>query len=113
DLNASIDVVRRRKRERRSSGDPGQLESVADAKVSAAVESVALGEFGSEVTKALAELPQGPRSALDLAYFKGLTHTEIAEKLEVQIGTAKTWVRTGLQTLRERLARFVEPGRSS
>ena len=51
--------------------------------------------------------------ALDLAYFSGMTHTEIAEKLKVPLGTAKTWVRTGLQTLRERLARFVEPNRKS
>jgi RNA polymerase sigma-70 factor (ECF subfamily) len=113
--NASIDAIRRRKREKRvgSGGDPGVLDGVADARASESSEGVALDEFGSAVRVALGELPQGPRKALDLAYFNGLTHSEIAEKLQVPLGTAKTWVRTGLQTLRERLARFIEPGRSS
>lgn len=111
--NAAIDAVRRRKRERRSVVGAEHLEAVVDAKTSGALDEAALGEFGKQVRAALDELPQGPRRALDLAYYSGLTHTEIAERLEVPLGTAKTWVRTGLISLRERLARFLEPGRGA
>lgn len=111
--NASIDVVRRRKREKRSVTGAEALESVLDPSAPQALDQAALGEFGVQVRSALGELPQGPRRALELAFFAGLTHTEVAEKLEVPLGTAKTWVRTGLITLRERLARFLEAGRGS
>jgi len=107
--NAAIDVLRKRKRDRRST-DPELLDIVADERVTGALDGVALKEFSVEVKKALAELPDGPRKALDLAYFSGLSQSEIASRLKVPLGTAKTWVRSGLTTLRERLARFLGEG---
>jgi len=107
--NAAIDVLRKRKRDRRAAGDE-MLEAVADARVPGALDGVALDEFSSEVKKALAELPDGPRKALDLAYFAGLTQSEIAQKLGIPLGTAKTWVRNGLMSLRERLGKFLGEG---
>lgn len=110
--NAAIDVLRKRKRVKRSAGDD-MLEAVADGRVTAALDGVALGEFSSEVRKALAELPEGPRKAIDLAYFAGLTQTEIAQKMGVPLGTAKTWVRSGLMSLRDRLGQFLGEGRDA
>ncbi len=107
--NAAIDIVRKRKRDKRAAGDD-MLEAVADVRVSGALDGVALEEFSSEVKKALAELPDGPRKALDLAYFAGLTQSEIAVKLGIPLGTAKTWVRSGLLSLRDRLGRFLGEG---
>jgi RNA polymerase sigma-70 factor (ECF subfamily) len=107
--NAAIDVVRKRKRDRKAT-DPEMLEVVADERVTGALDGVALEEFSVAVKKALSELPDGPRKALDLAYFAGLSQSEIASKLKVPLGTAKTWVRSGLMTLRERLARFLGEG---
>jgi len=52
------------------------------------------------VRNALAALPQEQRQALELAYFEGLTHSEIAERTGDPLGTVKTRLRTALATLR-------------
>jgi RNA polymerase sigma-70 factor (ECF subfamily) len=55
------------------------------------------------VRAALAELPEDQRQALLLAYFRGLSHTEIARALDQPLGTVKTRIRLGVQKLRDRL----------
>jgi RNA polymerase sigma-70 factor (ECF subfamily) len=52
------------------------------------------------VQRALAELPDEQRNTLMLAYFDGLTQSEIALKLNTPLGTVKTRMRTGMQKLR-------------
>ena len=53
---------------------------------------------------ALSNLPTVQREALEMAYFGGLSHTEIADCTGLAIGTVKTRIRLGMQKLRERLA---------
>lgn len=54
-----------------------------------------------KVRSALGSMPAPQRSALEMAYFEGLTHTEIAEKTGEPLGTVKTRIRAGLMALRK------------
>ena len=75
---------------------------------SEAVSDAATDAFRSEqrglVTNALAQLPDEQQRPLMLAYFDGLTQTEIAARLGAPLGTVKTRMRTGMMKLRELLA---------
>jgi len=57
-----------------------------------------------KVRVVLTEMNPDQRKVLELAFFQGLTHTEIAEKTGEPLGTIKTRIRSGLQLLRARFA---------
>jgi RNA polymerase sigma-70 factor (ECF subfamily) len=53
------------------------------------------------VRAAIGELSETQRVALELAFFSGLTHVEVAERLDIPLGTAKTRIRSALLRLRD------------
>jgi len=59
----------------------------------------------SHLGQCLKQLPEDQRNAIVLTYTYGLTHSELAEHLSVPLGTAKSWVRRGMLTLKERMLR--------
>jgi RNA polymerase sigma-70 factor (ECF subfamily) len=58
-------------------------------------------EWEARCRAAIGQLPEDQKRALELAYFDGLTHREIAERTGIPLGTVKTRVRLGLMKLRE------------
>lgn len=63
-------------------------------------------EWESECRAAIGKLPSEQREALDLAYFEGLTHSEIAQRTGTPLGTVKTRIRLGLMKLRENMRSY-------
>jgi RNA polymerase sigma-70 factor (ECF subfamily) len=57
------------------------------------------------VQECMGQLTPAQRQALALVYYQGLTHVEVAQALEAPLGTAKAWVRRGLDYLRTCLQR--------
>jgi RNA polymerase sigma-70 factor, ECF subfamily len=55
------------------------------------------------VRSLVASLPAAQKKAIELAYFEGLSHSEIATALNEPLGTVKSWIRNGLLRLKESL----------
>ncbi|HEX9148364.1 MAG TPA: sigma-70 family RNA polymerase sigma factor [Thermoanaerobaculia bacterium] len=69
-------------------------------------EASASREWETACRGAIRELPSDQRQVLELAYFDGLTHQEIAERTAMPLGTVKTRIRLGLMKLRERMGPY-------
>jgi RNA polymerase sigma-70 factor (ECF subfamily) len=97
----AIDRLRARQSRPDTTGDivldrmPGHSEAPPDALIAS--------EQYARVRQGLGELPVEQRTALELAYFEGLSQSEIAERLAAPLGTIKTRIRTALTTLRRSL----------
>src|SRR5579872_691324 len=62
-----------------------------------------LSVLSGKARKIIATLPEEQSRLLDMAFFQGLTHSEIAEKTGEPLGTVKTRIRAGLMTIRKGL----------
>jgi RNA polymerase sigma-70 factor, ECF subfamily len=64
---------------------------------------LAVADTHHALHRALAEVPPAARQMISLAFFQGLTHSEISEHMQTPLGTVKTTIRRALQSLREHL----------
>ena len=107
----ALDRVRARGRLREESWEnipePGSGEGEGPASPDAAAEQ---DERSRLIAAAVAQLPPEQRETVELAYFRGLSQSEIAAKLGQPLGTVKTRARLALQKLRESLVVFREEG---
>ena len=104
-----IDALRRAfVHERRRAGGEGVPDTV-EAGTRTDVEA-ARHEEAATIRAALERLPAEQSRVIELAYFGGFTHTEIAEMLHTPVGTVKGRMRLGLEKLRGRLEGEVSAG---
>jgi len=98
----AIDALRARR------GNPATEEDIEERPVATnpldnPEEQTSLVQRAGLVRAALDSLPADQRAALELSFFHGLSHMEIAEQLQEPLGTVKTRIRTAMLKLRERL----------
>jgi len=101
----AIDRLRSRRARLDSAPLPGEMAVVElpDPALGAETETLT-AEAATRLRSALTTLPLLQRVAIELAYFEGLTQTQVADRLEQPLGTIKTRIRTGLLKLREALS---------
>lgn len=99
-----IDRIRSRELRSKRETDAGREISMrSPISINAGAEGAIRVEEGAAVRAGLAELPEAQRVALELAYFDGLSQSEIAERTGEPLGTVKTRMQLGMKKLRERL----------
>ena len=92
--NRAIDALRKRKPE-------DDVEDVVLSVVPDMAAEADRSRIAVKVREVLAAMPAAQRAALEMAYYEGLTHTEIAAKTGEPLGTIKTRIRAGLIALRK------------
>jgi RNA polymerase sigma-70 factor (ECF subfamily) len=95
--NRSIDALRKRKPET-------DIEDVVLSVETNFAQNADRGRALLKIREVLGKMAAPQRSALEMAFFEGLTHTEIAEKTGEPLGTIKTRIRAGLLSLRAAVA---------
>jgi RNA polymerase sigma-70 factor (ECF subfamily) len=100
--NRALDHLRlKSERQRRREDLPEELPSIA---VAPEYEKALDDQRRAERVRALvAALNPQQKRAIELAYFEGLSHSEIAATLKEPLGTVKSWIRNGLLRLKEGL----------
>lgn len=104
----AIDALRARKARRAELEDTlDDVVGLHDSRPNPELASVEAGQ-ASLLRKAMAALSSDQREAIQLAYFLGLSHSEVAKRTGLPLGTVKTRIRVGMMHLRESLQPYRE-----
>ena len=107
--NRAIDRLRSRKtQEKKEDAYQIEVESETVPRAQDPNESAYAAELRGKVKDALGLLTEAQRRALELAFFGGLSHSEVAARLDTPLGTVKARIRQGMLRLRETLAEFAD-----
>jgi len=98
----AIDALRARKGLAKPTDDPPDIR---DERADVA-ETVEMVLDAQAVRAALGELPAEQRAVVEMAYYQGMTHVEIAEKTDLPLGTVKSRMRLALEKIRVALAGY-------
>ncbi len=100
--NRAIDYIR--SADSRATRNSFELEEREHPSLFADAEKeVVSADEARRIRVAITSLNQNQKRVVELAYFEGLSQTEIADRLAEPLGTVKTWARTALKRLREEL----------
>jgi RNA polymerase sigma-70 factor, ECF subfamily len=100
--NRALDQLRLKgERQRRREDQTGELPPVIE--VPQFEQALDEKRRAERVRALMGSLNPQQKKAIELAYFEGLSHTEIAESLKEPLGTVKSWIRNGLLRLKEGL----------
>jgi RNA polymerase sigma factor (sigma-70 family) len=97
--NRCLDQLRRRGVQTVAMNDEDDGVSVA-AEAPTALEMLISGADARAVRTCVEALDAGPKQAIALAFYQGLSHSELSRHLKQPLGTVKSWVRRGLERLR-------------
>jgi RNA polymerase sigma-70 factor (ECF subfamily) len=100
--NRSLDYLRRVERSEIELDD--EIAATLESDTPGPQQQMLRSEDAALLNVCMARLDAGQRQAIAFAYFQGLSHSELAISLAVPIGTVKTWIRRGLERLRQCLA---------
>lgn len=101
--NRAIDRIRAAQRGQRVVDDATREQVVSEQSCAELNDTVLGKETARIVRTALSQLPVEQRQAIEMAFFSGLTQSEIAEALEEPLGTVKARIRRGMLQLRDAL----------
>jgi RNA polymerase sigma-70 factor (ECF subfamily) len=98
--NRCLDQLRRREVETVTMDDEDESARIA-ADGPAALEMLLAGADARALRSCVEALDPGPKQAIALAFYQGLSHSELARHLRQPLGTVKSWVRRALERLRD------------
>jgi RNA polymerase sigma-70 factor (ECF subfamily) len=105
--NKALDALRsraRRKEDPVATRDDGEDDEPADANSPSALELLARSTATLRIQGCMESLDASHRQSLALAYYQGLSHSEVAGHMRAPLGSVKAWIRRGLERLKSCLA---------
>lgn len=104
----SLDLLRRRKAEREHLTDTidEEMSDSLEGESPNPMDTTLASQQAWALHQCLGKLENKQREVVSLAYLRDLSHGELSQQLQLPLGTVKTWIRRGLDQLRQCMSRF-------